>query len=256
MIGLQARRRVVYRLYREDEFLHGADVESVEPATAELPVGDDRAPRDSRTPGAGAPRPRLRRLAGSAMLLAAVGLFAVVLLKNGPRLARGGRDRPSRESSTAAFAAGSTRPAARKPSSLGLNGAARGRPRTETRRGGKRARGLFAVAHPWGGRPRLEGDRGTTRRNPSPAQQRPSVSAEPAGEAPARSGAVALEPATRLSAAPGSVAEQSSAQSPSGSVDVESPNAGSHTAAPASTVAAAEAAPQPSPRAMEFEFER
>jgi hypothetical protein len=257
MIGLQARRRVVYRLYDEDEFLRGADVESVEPATVELSVGNDGSPRESRTPGSGANTRLLRRLAGSAMLLVAAALFAVGLLKNGPRLARALGDRPSRASSAAADAVRATSlPAMKHPSALALDGTARSRPRTHAQ-DGAHARALFAEVHRLGGRRRVDGDRGASPRNLSAAAKRAGVSAEPTREAAAPLQPEDRESATPESATGGSVDERSAPQAaPAGTLEIRSPNAESHGGAPASTAVAAGRAAQPSPRQMEFEFER
>lgn len=257
MIGLQARRRVVYRLYEEDEFLRGAEVESVEPATTELSLGNDRASTESRTPGSDAPTPLLRRLVGSAMLVVAAALFAVGLLKNGPRLARVLGDRPSRASSAAADAVRATPlHAMKRPSALVSGGTARSRRRAHSQ-DGTHARVLFAEVQTLGSRRRVDRDPEASPRNRSAAAKRPGVSAEPTHEAAAPPQPMERESPTPESATGGSVDEQSAPQAaPTGSLEIRSPDAESQAGAPASTEVAAGRAAQPSPRQTEFEFER
>jgi hypothetical protein len=254
MTSSQSRRRAVYRLYGEDEFLGGAGAESFESAKAELVGRSDTEMLDDWTPEPGAAAQRLRRLAGTAMLLGAVGFGGGAILKSGSRPSRAAADRRSDMPVARAYALTATpRAAAGRPSAVASGTAARRGSSARARQVAPPARRLFAQTHPSDARRRPYGGRSGGTGQLAAVDQRSRVTADPAEVRPGVAGSTDTEPA----AAETADGESSAAGTPTvGSPASGSPIVESRAAASPSVAHPVATGSPSSPRQMEFGFER
>jgi hypothetical protein len=254
MSSSKSRPHVVYRIYGEDEFLRGGGAESFGSAEAELGGCNDLEAHDDRTHAPGAAAQRLRRLAGIAMLLGAVGFAGGAILRSGVRPSRSTADRQSDPSEVRGYAAAAPQVAAERRLTVASGTSARSGSSGDARRRGP-ARRLFTrigaasrrrhwhqyhtrdgdIHQPSAVDRRLQVDRDTARARPvvAPLPDARAAATEAAG---AKSATVVSPPA----------------RSPTG----ESPTPESHAEALTNAAHSVATATASAPRQMEFGFER
>jgi hypothetical protein len=239
--------RVVYRLYGEDEFLYGAGAESFESVQAELVDGGDLRVRDDRTPEPRAAAQRLRRLAGTAMLLGAVGFVGGAILRTGPRPSRAVADRQSNTPAARRYVTATPRAVAARPARLG-SGTGVWSGSSGYARQVAPARRLFARTGPAGARRRGQRERDGGTDQPRALDQRPGANGDSSAATPVVARSADAEPA----AAEATAAKSAAVGSPTVGSPIGEPN-GAASAVAARPVTAGAAS---SPRQMEFGFER
>jgi hypothetical protein len=241
------KSRVVYRLYGEDEFLRGAGSESFESAQVELVDGSDLQARHDWTPEPGAAAQRLRRLAGTAMLLGAVGFVGGAILRTAPRPSRAVADRHSYTPAARPYLTATPRAVAGRPATAG-SGTGAWRGSTRYARQLAPARGLFARTGAPGARRGGFRQRAGGTEHPRVLDQRRDANGGSAGAMPV----VARSAHAEQAAAEGTPAKSAAVGSPT----VGSPSAEPHRAPSASAARPVATGTTSSPRQMEFGFER
>jgi hypothetical protein len=245
------RRRLLYRLYGEDEFLSGAPVESFESHQAELAGDSDIEVHDDWTPESGAAAQRFRRLAGTAMLLGAVGFAVGAILKDGSRPSR--KDRRFDIPAASAYAFGATPQGVARHRSIEASGsAARRASSVRVRLVAPPAPRLFAHAHQWHTSWRPRAGRGAGRGQSSGVHQRSRVNANAPGARPVAGSQDTAPAAAEATDTESATVESQAVESPAR----EAPTAESRAAASASAPHPVTAGSVSSPPQMEFGFER
>jgi hypothetical protein len=251
MTNRQSRPRVVYRLYREDEFLQGAGGESFESVQAELVEASNLEAHDARTAELGVAARRVRRIAGTAMLLGTVGFVGGGIIKSSSRPSRTAPNRQAEHPATSAYVTATPRAALGSPSPAASGTGAR-RDSTASARQLPPTRRLFARIGASGARRRRYGEHGGGTDQPGAVDRRPRVTGDPTGAPPVAVQSADTEPATEAagthSARVGSP--------PLGSPANVSATAESHAVASAGVARPVTTSVASPSRQMEFGFER